>query len=77
MIYVKIEEKKKNKRGSPQSKREANNQFPSRMSKCGLIDGFGQNVSKLPMGINVAQIDVPFLLMILKKGKANINVLGL
>jgi hypothetical protein len=26
----------------------------------GLIEGFCQNVSKLPMGINVAQIDVPF-----------------
>ena len=29
------------------------------------------------MGINVAQIDVPFLIMIWEKGKANINVLGL
>jgi hypothetical protein len=66
MIYIKNRREKQNKKGSPQSKREANNQFPSQMSKCGLIDGFGQNVSKLPMGINVAQIDVPFLLMILK-----------
>lgn len=47
------------------------------MSKCGLIEGFGQNVCKLPMGINVAQIDVPFIIMISKKFKANIDVLGL
>jgi hypothetical protein len=31
------------------------------MSKCGLIERFGQNVSKLSIRINVAQIDVPFL----------------
>jgi hypothetical protein len=47
------------------------------MSKCGMMERFDHNVSKLPMGINVAQIDVPFLIMIWEKGKANINVLGL
>jgi hypothetical protein len=41
-----------------------------------LIKGFGQNVSKLASGINVAQFDVTFLIMITKKVKANINVLG-
>jgi Lhr-like helicase len=47
------------------------------MSKCRLVKGFGQNVSKLSMGINVEQIDVVFLIMTTKKVKANINVLGL
>jgi hypothetical protein len=47
------------------------------MSKCGLIEGFGQNVSKLPMGINMVQISVPFLIIISEKVKANINVLGI
>jgi hypothetical protein len=51
--------------------------IPSQMSKCGLIEGFGQNVCKLPMGINVALIDVPFIIMVSKKFKANIDVLGL
>jgi hypothetical protein len=37
---------------------------------------FGQNVSKLSVGINVAQIDVTYLIMITKKVKMNINVLG-
>jgi hypothetical protein len=41
-----------------------------------LIKGFGQNVSKLASGINIAQFDVTFLIMITKKVKANINVLG-
>jgi hypothetical protein len=51
------EEKQKK---SPQSKREANTQFPSQMCKSRLVKGFGQNVCKLPMGINVAQINVAF-----------------
>jgi hypothetical protein len=46
------------------------------MNKCFLIKGFGQNVSKLSIDINVAQIDVAFLIMITKKVKANLNVLG-
>jgi hypothetical protein len=55
---------------------ETNNQFPSQMNKSFLIKGFGQNVSKLVSGINVVQFDVAFLIMITKKVKANINVLG-
>jgi hypothetical protein len=47
------------------------------MCKRGPVEGFCQNVSKLPMCINVAQIDVPFLIMISEKVKENINVLGL
>jgi hypothetical protein len=46
------------------------------MNKCFLIKGFGQNISKLSIDINVAQIDVAFLIMITKKVKANLNVLG-
>jgi hypothetical protein len=47
------------------------------MCKSNLIKGFGQSASKLPMGVNVVQIDVAFLIMITKKVKANINALGL
>jgi hypothetical protein len=68
---------KKNQKGSPWTKREANTQFPSQMHKCGLIKGFGQNVSKMLIGTNVVQINVAFLTMITKKVKANINVLAL
>jgi hypothetical protein len=47
------------------------------MCKSRLIKGFGENVSQLTMGIDVAQIDVAFLRMVMmKKVKANINVLG-
>jgi hypothetical protein len=42
-----------------------------------MIKGFGENVSHLSIGIDLAQIDVVFLRMITKKVKANINVLGL
>jgi hypothetical protein len=37
----------------------------------------GQNVSKLSVGINMAQIDVAFIIMTTKKVTANINVLSL
>jgi hypothetical protein len=47
------------------------------MCKCRLIKGFGENVTKMSMGINMAQINVAFLIMITKKVKVNINVLGL
>jgi hypothetical protein len=58
-------------------KREAYTQFPTQVCKNGLIKGFGQNVIKLPVGINVAQINVTFLIMIMNKVKENINVLVL
>jgi hypothetical protein len=47
------------------------------MCKSRPIKGFGENVSQLSMGINVAQIDVAFLRMVTKKLKANINLIGL
>jgi hypothetical protein len=46
------------------------------MNKSFFIKGFGQNISKLASGINIAQFDVSFLIMITKKVKENINVLG-
>jgi hypothetical protein len=73
---VKVENKKKRPKGSPLIKKGTNTQFPSQMNKRFLIKGFGQNVSKLASGINIAQFDVAFLIMITKKVKANINVLG-
>jgi hypothetical protein len=57
----------KRPKGALKSKREANTQFPSQMSKCGLMKGFGQNVSKLSIGINMAQIDISFLITITRK----------
>jgi hypothetical protein len=47
------------------------------MCKSGLVKGFDQNDNKLSMGINMAQIDVAFLIMITKKVKTNTDVLGL
>jgi hypothetical protein len=46
------------------------------MCKSRLINRFGENVSQLTMDINMTQIDVAFLRMVMKKVKANINVLG-
>ena len=46
------------------------------MNKSFLIKGFGQNVNKLASCINIVQFDVAFLIMITKKVKVNINVLG-
>jgi hypothetical protein len=67
---------RKYQKGALKSQRETNTQLLSQMNKCFLIKGFGQNVSKLSMGINVVQIDVALLIMITKKVKVNINVLG-
>jgi hypothetical protein len=75
-IHEKAKDKKKIPKGMPQIKRETNTRFPLHMNKCFLIKGFGQNVSKLSMGVNVAQIDVAFLIMITKKVKVNLNVFG-
>jgi hypothetical protein len=64
------EERKETQKVSPRSKWEANTKLPSQMSKCRVIKGFDQNVSKLPVGINMEKIDVPFLITILEKVKA-------
>jgi hypothetical protein len=68
--------RRKDQKGALKSKWETNTQFPSQMNKCFCIKGFGQNVSKLATGINIAQFDVAFLIMITKKVKENLNVFG-
>jgi hypothetical protein len=60
---MKNQKREKTKR-EPSIKKEANTQFPSQMCKSRLIKGFGENVSQLTMGINLAQIDVAFLKMV-------------
>jgi hypothetical protein len=47
------------------------------MCKSGLIKGFCEDICKFSVGINMVKINVPFLIMICEKMKANIDVLGL
>ena len=60
---------------TPQLKGEAHPQLTPQASKVRLVQRFGEDIGKLELGVNVPQIDVPFLNMVTKKMEANINML--
>jgi hypothetical protein len=45
------------------------------VSKLGLVKGFGKNIYKLVLGINVVQIDITFLIVVTQKVKVDFYVL--
>jgi hypothetical protein len=73
---VKAENKKKRPKGSPLIKMGNKHPIPLANEQRFFYQGVCQNVCKLASGINIAQFDVAILIMITKKVKANINVLG-
>jgi hypothetical protein len=72
-----VEKCKKKEKENPQLKGKTHTQLPSQMCKSGLIKGFCEDVCKLTVGINMVKINVPFIIMISNKMKADIDVLGL
>jgi hypothetical protein len=71
---MKSKRKEEKKKRNPSIKKGGKHSIPLTNVQMWTDRGLGHNVSKLPMGINVAQIYVPFLIMISKKVKVNINV---
>jgi hypothetical protein len=56
---MKSKREEETQKGSPQTKRERKHRTPLANVQKWTDRGFGQNTSKLPMGINMAQINVP------------------
>ena len=50
---------------SPPLKRETNPQLPSQVCKLGLVKGFCEDICKLVLGIDMAHVYVPFLIVVM------------
>ena len=62
---------------SPPLKRETNPKLPWQMCKLSLVNGFGEDICKLVLGINMAKVNVPFLIVVTQEMKADIYMLCL
>ena len=57
---------------SPPLKRETNPKLPPQMSKLGLVKGFGEDIYELVLGVNMTQINIPFLIVVSQEVKVNL-----
>ena len=53
-----------NNQSSPPLKRETNSKLPSQASKLGLVKWFGEDICELVLGVNMAQVNIPFLIVV-------------
>ena len=49
---------------SPPLKRETNPKLPSQTCKLGLVKGFGEDICELVLGVNMAHVYIPFLVVV-------------
>ena len=61
---------------SPPLKRETNPKLPVQACKLGLVRGFGEDIYELVLGVNVAHVYIPFLIVVSQEMKANIYMFG-
>ena len=61
---------------SPPLKRETNPKIPSQTRKLGLVKGFGEDICELVLGVNVAQVYIPILIVVSQEMEADIYMFG-
>jgi hypothetical protein len=42
----------------------------------GLVKGFGEDICKLVLGVNMARVNIPFLIVVSQEMKADLYVFG-
>ena len=61
-----------NNQSVPPLKRETNSKLPSQASKLGLVKWFGEDICELVLGVNMAQINISFLIVVSQEVKVNL-----
>ena len=61
---------------SPPLKRETNPKLPSQACKLGLVKGFGEDIYELVLGVNMAQVNIPFLIVVSREMEAHLYMFG-
>ena len=61
---------------SPPLKRETNPKLPSQTCKLGLVKGFGEDICELVLGVNMAQVNIPFLIVVSQEVEADLYMFG-
>ena len=46
------------------------------MRKLGLVKRFGEDICELVLGVRMAQVNIPFLIVVLQEVKANLYMFG-
>jgi hypothetical protein len=59
---------------SNQATRMANTNFPPQISKLRSIEGFGEDIGQLSLGVYVSHINVSLLYMISQEGVSSLNM---
>jgi hypothetical protein len=60
----------------PSSKRETNPKVSSQTCKLGLVKGFGKDICELVSGVNMAQVNIPFLIVVSQEVEADLYMFG-
>ena len=61
---------------SPPLKRETNPKLPSQTCKLSLVKGFGEDICELVLGVNMAQVNIPFLIVVSQEVEADLYMFG-
>jgi len=61
---------------SPPLKRETNPKLPLQACKLGLVKGFGEDIYELVLGVNMAQVNIPFLIVVSQEVKVDLYMFG-
>ena len=61
---------------SPPLKRETNPKFPSQACKLGMVKGFGEDIYKLVLGVNMAQVYITLLIVVTQEMNAHLYMFG-
>jgi len=61
---------------SPPLKRETNPKLPLQTCKLGLVKGFGEDIYELVLGVNMAQVNIPFLIVVSQEVEADLYMFG-
>ena len=50
--------------------------LPSQTRKLGLVKGFGEDIYELVLGVNMAQVNIPFFIVVSQEVKADLYMFG-
>ena len=61
---------------SPPLKRETDPKLPLQTCKLGLVKGFCEDIYELVLGVNMAQVNIPFFIVVSQEVKADLYMFG-
>jgi hypothetical protein len=60
----------------PSLKKETNPKSPSQTCKMGLVKEFGEDICELVLDVNMAQVNIPFLIVVSQEVEVDLYMFG-